>query len=61
LFSFAAAVFFLIITPGPGALSTAGVGSGFGFRVGLAYVAGPFIGTNLVALTVVALAALTPH
>jgi threonine/homoserine/homoserine lactone efflux protein len=53
MLSFAAAVFFLIVTPGPGVLSTAGVGSGFGFRAGLAYVAGLFLGTNLVALAVV--------
>ncbi len=53
MLTFAAAVFFLIITPGPGVLSTAGVGSGFGFRAGLAYVLGLFIGTNLVALAVV--------
>ncbi len=53
MLSFAAAVFFLIITPGPGVLSTAGVGSGFGFRAGLAYVGGLFVGTNLVALAVV--------
>lgn len=50
---FAAAVFFLIITPGPGVLSTAGVGSAFGARPGTRYVAGLFIGTNLVALAVV--------
>ena len=53
MLTFAAAVFFLIITPGPGVLSTAGIGSGFGFRAGLAYVAGLFIGTNLVAIAVV--------
>ena len=47
--SFAAAVFFLIVTPGPGVLSTAGGGSGFGFRAGLAYVGGLFLGTSLVA------------
>jgi len=52
MLSFAAAVFFLIVTPGPGVLSTAGVGSGFGFRAGLAYVGGLFLGTNLVALAV---------
>ncbi|MFT4784123.1 MAG: threonine/homoserine/homoserine lactone efflux protein [Paracoccaceae bacterium] len=50
---FAAAVFFLLITPGPGVLSTAGVGSAFGYRSGARYVAGLFIGTNLVALAVV--------
>lgn len=53
MLAFTAAVFFLIITPGPGVLSVAGVGSGFGFRPGLAYMAGLFIGTNLVALAVV--------
>ncbi len=53
MLTFAAAVFFLIVTPGPGVLSTAGVGSGFGFRAGLAYVAGLFAGTNFVALAVV--------
>lgn len=50
---FAAAVFFLIITPGPGVLSTAGVGAAFGYRAGLRYVTGLCIGTNLVALAVV--------
>lgn len=49
MLEFAAAVFFLIITPGPGVLSTAGVGSGFGYRAGLAYVAGLWAGNNLVA------------
>lgn len=53
MLAFAAAVLFLIITPGPGVLSTAGVGAGFGYRPGLAYVFGLFIGTNLVALAVV--------
>lgn len=53
MLGFAAAVFFLIITPGPGVLSTAGVGAGFGFRPGSRYVGGLFLGTNLVALVVV--------
>lgn len=53
MLTFAAAVFFLIITPGPGVLSTAGVGAGFGFRTGARYVGGLFLGTNLVALAVV--------
>lgn len=53
MLGFAAAVFFLIITPGPGVLSTAGVGAGFGFRAGSRYVGGLFLGTNLVALIVV--------
>ncbi|MFK7744361.1 MAG: LysE family translocator [Roseobacter sp.] len=50
---FATAVFFLIITPGPGVLSTAGVGAAFGAQAGSRYVAGLFIGTNLVCLAVV--------
>ena len=53
MLSFITAIFFLLITPGPGVLSTAGVGSGFGFRPGLVDLVGLFIGTNLVALAVV--------
>lgn len=53
MISFFLAVFFLIITPGPGVLSTAGVGSAFGKSAGLRYVTGLFIGNNLVALAVV--------
>jgi threonine/homoserine/homoserine lactone efflux protein len=53
MLEFAAAVFFLIITPGPGVLSTAGVGAAYGYRPGIAYVAGLCVGTNLVALLVV--------
>ncbi len=53
MLGFIVAVFLLLITPGPGVLSTAGVGAAFGFRAGLAYVTGLCIGTNLVALIVV--------
>ncbi|MEZ5738739.1 MAG: LysE family transporter [Burkholderiaceae bacterium] len=53
MLSFTVAVFFLLITPGPGVLSTAGVGASFGFRSGLRFLVGLFIGTNLVALGVV--------
>ena len=53
MLAFAAAVFLLIITPGPGVLSAAGVGSAFGFRPGIAYVTGLWLGNNLVALAVV--------
>jgi threonine/homoserine/homoserine lactone efflux protein len=49
MLQFAAAVVFLIATPGPGVLSTAGVGAAYGYRAGLAYVAGLFVGNNLVA------------
>lgn len=50
---FAAAVFGLIITPGPGVLSTAGVGAGFGYGAGLRYVAGLLVGANFAFLLVV--------
>lgn len=53
MLTFAAAVFFLIVTPGPGVLSTAGVGAAFGARAGVRYVMGLFIGTNIVALAVI--------
>ena len=53
MLTFAAAVFFLIVTPGPGVLSLAGVGSGFGSRAGWRYLAGLFVGTNLVMLAVI--------
>jgi threonine/homoserine/homoserine lactone efflux protein len=46
-------VFLLLITPGPGVLSTAGVGAAFGQNAGTRYIVGLFIGTNLVALAVV--------
>jgi len=50
---FLTAVFFLLITPGPGVLSTAGVGAAYGRAAGHRYVTGLLIGTNLVALAVV--------
>ena len=53
MLTFAAAIFFLIITPGPGVLSTAGVGAAYGYRQGITYVTGLCIGTNLVAVLVV--------
>lgn len=52
MLTFAAAVFFLIITPGPGVLTTAGVGAGFGYRAGARFLAGLCVGTNLVQLMV---------
>jgi threonine/homoserine/homoserine lactone efflux protein len=52
LIAFAAAVFLLIITPGPGVMTTAGFGAAYGFRPSLRYVIGLFIGTNLVMLAV---------
>ena len=53
MLTFAIAVFFLLITPGPGVLTTAGVGSGFGYAAGLRVLSGLFVGTNLVAIAVV--------
>ena len=53
MLTFALAVFFLIITPGPGVLSLAGVGAAFGFRHGSRYLLGLFLGTNLVCLGVI--------
>ena len=53
MLTFALAVFLLIVTPGPGVLSIAGVGAAYGFRAGLSYLIGLFIGTNLVALAVI--------
>ncbi|WP_299750031.1 LysE family transporter [uncultured Tateyamaria sp.] len=53
MLTFAAAVFFLIITPGPGVLSAAGVGAAYGLKSGMRYVLGLFIGNNLVILAVV--------
>ena len=51
--SFILAVFLLIVTPGPGVLSLAGVGSAFGYAHGVRYLAGLFVGTNLVCLAVI--------
>ena len=50
---FVAAAILLIITPGPGVLSLAGVGSAFGFRAGLKYFIGLFVGNNLVGVFVI--------
>ena len=53
MLTFALAVLLLIATPGPGVLSTAGVGSAFGWRPGLSYVSGLWAGTNLVSLAII--------
>ena len=53
MLAFTLAVLLLLMTPGPGVLSTAGVGAAFGFRAGLRYVGGLCLGTNAVALIVV--------
>jgi threonine/homoserine/homoserine lactone efflux protein len=53
MLTFAAAAFFLIITPGPGVLSLARVGSAFGRRAGTFYLVGLFLGSNFVSGAVV--------
>ena len=52
MLTFAISVFLLIVTPGPGVLSTAGFGAAYGFKKSLRYVLGLFLGTNLVFLAV---------
>ena len=42
----------MMVTPGPGVLSLAGVGAGFGWKVGMMYLIGLFFGTNGVALLI---------
>ncbi|WP_340302548.1 LysE family translocator [Roseobacter sp. HKCCD7870] len=53
MLTFALAVVLLVITPGPGVLSTAGFGAAYGFKLSLRYVIGLFLGTNLVMFAVV--------
>ena len=52
LWSFIAATFFGLITPGPGVLTTAGIGANYGFKAGLRFVLGLFVGNNAVFLIV---------
>jgi threonine/homoserine/homoserine lactone efflux protein len=52
MLEFALACFFLLITPGPGVLSVAGVGSGFGFRSGFSYLWGLCAGNFAVGMAV---------
>ena len=51
--SFALAVLLLTITPGPAVLTLAGVGSAFGWRHGVRFLFGLFIGVHLVCLAVI--------
>lgn len=52
MLTFAMAILFLVGTPGPGVLSLAGVGSAYGYRDGMRYLIGLFIGNLAVALAV---------
>ncbi len=51
--AFTLAVFLLLITPGPGVLSAAGVGAAFGFRPGFRYIIGLLVGSNMVTVAVI--------
>ncbi|WGI20580.1 LysE family translocator [Amylibacter sp. IMCC11727] len=53
MINFLLACLFILSTPGPGVLSTAGLGAAYGFRAGFAYIAGLFVGSNLVMLAVI--------
>ena len=53
MITFAIAFFLMIITPGPAVLSLAGTGAGFGWRPGVIYLLGLFIGTNSVMIFVI--------
>lgn len=53
MFEFALAVFLLLITPGPGVLSTAGIGAAYGYRAGFSYLGGLCLGGGVVMLLVI--------
>ena len=53
MITFAIAFFLMIITPGPAVLSLAGTGASFGWRPGVFYLLGLFIGTNAVMILVI--------
>jgi len=53
MFAFIGTTLLLIATPGPGVLSIAGVGSGFGFMAGQRFLWGLWLGNFLVGLAVI--------
>ena len=53
MYIFALAVFLLIVSPGPGVLSLAGVGVAFGWHHGMRYLFGLFVGNNLICFAVI--------
>lgn len=53
MLTFITAVFFLIITPGPGVLTVAGNAAAYGFRAGVPYLSGVVLG-SLVVMAMVA-------
>ncbi|WNK01248.1 LysE family translocator [Thalassospiraceae bacterium LMO-JJ14] len=48
MLTFITAVFFLIITPGPGVLTVAGNAAAYGFRAGVPYLVGVVVGSLVV-------------
>ena len=50
---FATVSFLMFATPGPGVLSLAGVGAAFGWRQGLLYMTGLFLGHVIVSVAVI--------
>lgn len=53
MLEFVIAVFFLLITPGPGVLTTAGIGAAFGYRSGYSFLAGLFLGGLITMMIVI--------
>ena len=53
MIAFILAIFLLILTPGPGVLSLAGVGAVFGWRQGFKYLIGLFLGYNIAFLAAI--------
>ncbi|QUJ78159.1 LysE family translocator [Sulfitobacter albidus] len=53
MIEFVIAVFFLLITPGPGVLTTAGIGAAYGFRAGFGFLVGLCLGGFITMMVVV--------
>ncbi|MGC1494216.1 MAG: LysE family translocator [Sulfitobacter sp.] len=53
MIEFVIAVFFLLITPGPGVLTTAGIGAAFGFRAGFRFLTGLCLGGFITMMIVI--------
>lgn len=53
MIEFVLAVFFLLITPGPGVLTTAGIGAAFGYRAGFSFLFGLCLGGAVTMLMVI--------
>jgi threonine/homoserine/homoserine lactone efflux protein len=52
VFSYILAVIVLTAIPGPGLLTIFGIGSAFGYRAGISFTVGVYLGANLTALIV---------